>query len=305
MRDPILVIMAAGMGSRYGGLKQMDPIGPCGEVILHYSIYDAMRAGFKRVIFLIKHEIEKDFRSIVGDPVAKHMEVRYAFQQLDTLPEGFTVPEGRTKPWGTGHAVLCCRDLIDAPFCVINADDYYGPSAFKSAYDFLTHGTDDEKKRYMMVVYLLKNTVTLNGHVSRGLCEVSEDGYLQKVTETTHIISCCDGVLTTDDEQTYTKIPENTFVSMNMWGFTPSLLDTLSVEFPAFLSSAARENPLKAEFFLPSVVSAMLARDEATVQVLPSLDKWYGVTYRQDKPDVMLAITEMTNLGQYPRPLWP
>ena len=305
MRDPILVIMAAGMGSRYGGLKQMDPIGPCGEVILHYSIYDAMRAGFKRVIFLIKHEIEKDFRSIVGDPVAKHMEVRYAFQQLDTLPEGFTVPEGRTKPWGTGHAVLCCRDLIDAPFCVINADDYYGPSAFKSAYDFLTHVTDDEKKRYMMVGYLLKNTVTLNGHVSRGLCEVSEDGYLQKVTETTHIISCCDGVLTTDDEQTYTKIPENTFVSMNMWGFTPSLLDPLSVEFPAFLSSAARENPLKAEFFLPSVVSAMLARDEATVQVLPSLDKWYGVTYRQDKPDVMLAITEMTNLGQYPRPLWP
>ena len=305
MRDPILVIMAAGMGSRYGGLKQMDPIGPCGEVILHYSIYDAMRAGFKRVIFLIKHEIEKDFRSIVGDPVAKHMEVRYAFQQLDTLPEGFTVPEGRTKPWGTGHAVLCCRDLIDAPFCVINADDYYGPSAFKSAYDFLTHVTDDEKKRYMMVGYLLKNTVTLNGHVSRGLCEVSEDGYLQKVTETTHIISCCDGVLTTDDEQTYTKIPENTFVSMNIWGFTPSLLDTLSVEFPAFLSSAARENPLKAEFFLPSVVSAMLARDEATVQVLPSLDKWYGVTYRQDKPDVMLAITEMTNLGQYPRPLWP
>ena len=305
MRDPILVIMAAGMGSRYGGFKQMDPIGPCGEVILHYSIYDAMRAGFKRVIFLIKHEIEKDFRSIVGDPVAKHMEVRYAFQQLDTLPEGFTVPEGRTKPWGTGHAVLCCRDLIDAPFCVINADDYYGPSAFKSAYDFLTHVTDDEKKRYMMVGYLLKNTVTLNGHVSRGLCEVSEDGYLQKVTETTHIISCCDGVLTTDDEQTYTKIPENTFVSMNMWGFTPSLLDTLSVEFPAFLSSAARENPLKAEFFLPSVVSAMLARDEATVQVLPSLDKWYGVTYRQDKPDVMLAITEMTNLGQYPRPLWP
>ena len=305
MRDPILVIMAAGMGSRYGGLKQMDPIGPCGEVILHYSIYDAMRAGFKRVIFLIKHEIEKDFRYIVGEPVAKHMEVRYAFQQLDTLPEGFTVPEGRTKPWGTGHAVLCCRDLIDAPFCVINADDYYGPSAFKSAYDFLTHVTDDEKKRYMMVGYLLKNTVTLNGHVSRGLCEVSEDGYLQKVTETTHIISCCDGVLTTDDEQTYTKIPENTFVSMNMWGFTPSLLDTLSVEFPAFLSSAARENPLKAEFFLPSVVSAMLARDEATVQVLPNLDKWYGVTYRQDKPDVMLAITEMTNLGQYPRPLWP
>ena len=156
MRDPILVIMAAGMGSRYGGLKQMDPIGPCGEVILHYSIYDAMRAGFKRVIFLIKHEIEKDFRSIVGDPVERHMEVHYAFQQLDTLPEGYSVPEGRQKPWGTGHAVLCCRDLIDAPFCVINADDYYGPSSFKIAYDFLTKAKDDDKKRFMMVGYLLR-----------------------------------------------------------------------------------------------------------------------------------------------------
>lgn len=305
MREPILVIMAAGMGSRYGGLKQMDPIGPCGEVILHYSIYDAMRAGFKRVIFLIKHEIEKDFRSIVGDPVARHMEVHYAFQQLDTLPEGYTVPEGRQKPWGTGHAVLCCRDLIDAPFCVINADDYYGPSAFKSAYDFLAKAEDDEKKRYMMVGYLLKNTVTANGHVARGICEVSKDGYLLTVTETTHIISCCDGVLTTDDEITYTKLPGDTLVSMNMWGFTPSLLETLSREFPVFLDRAAKENPLKSEFFLPSVVSAMLAKNEASVQVLPSLDKWYGVTYREDKPDVMLAITDMTNLGKYPRPLWP
>lgn len=305
MRDPILVIMAAGMGSRYGGLKQMDPIGPCGEVILHYSIYDAMRAGFKRVIFLIKHEIEKDFRSIVGDPVERHMEVHYAFQQLDTLPEGYSVPEGRQKPWGTGHAVLCCRDLIDAPFCVINADDYYGPSSFKIAYDFLTKAKDDDKKRFMMVGYLLRNTVTANGHVARGICEVSKDGYLQTVTETTHIISCCDGVLTTDDEITYTKIPGDTLVSMNMWGFTPSVLDTLSREFPVFLDTAVKANPLKSEFFLPSVVSGMLAKGEATVQVLPSLDKWYGVTYREDKPNVMLAITDMTNLGKYPRPLWP
>ncbi len=305
MNEPILVIMAAGMGSRYGGLKQMDPIGPCGEVILHYSIYDAMRAGFKRVVFLIKHEIEADFRSIVGDPVARHMEVRYAFQQLDTLPSGYSVPEGRQKPWGTGHAVLCCMDLIDAPFCVINADDYYGPSAFQSAYDFLTKAEDDEKKRYMMVGYLLKNTVTANGHVARGVCEVSENGYLQKVTETTHIISCCDGILKTDDEITYTKIPGETLVSMNMWGFTPSVLDTLSEEFPLFLDTAAKENPMKAEFFLPTVISHMLAKDDATVQVLPSLDKWYGVTYRGDKPNVMLAITDMTNLGKYPRPLWP
>ncbi len=302
--EPILIIMAAGMGSRYGGLKQMDPIGPHGEVILHYSIYDAMRAGFKKVIFLIKHEIEGDFRSMVGDPVARHMDVAYAFQQLDHLPEGYRVPEGRTKPWGTAHAVLCCRDLIDAPFCVINADDYYGPSAFQTAYSTLKNAKDDEIKRYMMVGYLLRNTVTENGHVARGLCEVDQDGYLKKVTETTHIITCCDGILSAEDEIHYVKLPEDTLVSMNMWGFTPSLLDRLNAEFPMFLDSAFQTNPLKAEFFLPTVVSHMLENHEATVRVLPSLDKWYGVTYREDKPDVMAAIARMTNEGLYPSPLW-
>ena len=302
--EPILVIMAAGMGSRYGGLKQMDPIGPCGEVILHYSIFDALRAGFKRVVFLIKHEIEADFRSMVGDPVARHMEVRYAFQQLDKVPEGFTVPDGRVKPWGTGHAVLCCKDYIDAPFCVINADDYYGPSAFQSAYETLSEARDDDRHRYMMVGYLLKNTVTRNGHVARGLCDVSADGYLQRVTETTHIISCCDGILKTEDGQTYTRLSEDTLVSMNMWGFTPSLITALEDAFPKFLTDDVPKNPLKAEFFLPTVVSQMLSQGLATVRVLPSLDKWYGVTYREDKPDVMLAITGMTNLGKYPRPLF-
>ena len=302
--EPILVIMAAGMGSRYGGLKQMDPIGPSGEVILHYSIYDAMRAGFQRVIFLIKHEIEADFRSMVGDPVARHMEVKYAYQQLDALPEGYTVPEGRQKPWGTGHAVLCCKSLIDAPFCVINADDYYGPSAFHTAYTTLKNCHDDAKKRYMMVGYLLKNTVTENGHVARGVCQVNEDRYLEKVTETTHIITCCDGSLYTEDGDTYHRLPEDTLVSMNMWGFTPSLLTRLEEDFPAFLDQAIRDNPLKAEFFLPTVVSHMLEQDEATVRVLPSLDKWYGVTYREDKPDVMAAISAMTREGKYPSPLW-
>ncbi len=303
-QEPILVIMAAGMGSRYGGLKQMDPIGPCGEVILHYSIYDAMQAGFRRVIFLIKHEIEADFRSMVGNPVSRHMSVEYAFQQLDALPAGFTPPAGREKPWGTGHAVLCCRDLIDAPFCVINADDYYGPSAFRQAYATLQYARDDEKKRYMMVGYLLRNTVTSHGHVARGICEVNENGYLQRVTETTHIVTCCDGILYTEDNKTYYRLDNDTLVSMNMWGFTPSLLDQLESDFTRFLETSAKENPLKSEFFLPTVVSGMLEREEATVRVLSSLDKWYGVTYREDKPEVMAAIAGMTEDGKYPKPLF-
>lgn len=205
--EPILLIMAAGMGSRYGGLKQMDPVGPDGEVILHYSIYDAMRAGFKRVIFLIKHEIEADFKAIVGSKVEPYLEVRYAFQQLEKIPAPYTVPQGRTKPWGTGHAVLCCRDLIDAPFCVVNADDYYGPDAFRTAYAFLHDAVDDEKKRYMMVGYQLKNTVTENGHVARGVCTVDEQGMLTSITERTHIITSCDGQLYTEDGEVYHRLP--------------------------------------------------------------------------------------------------
>ena len=303
MKEPILVIMAAGMGSRYGGLKQMDPVGPDGEVILDYSIFDARRAGFKRVVFLIKHEIEEDFKRLVGDHIAQHMEVRYAFQQLDKLPEGYAVPEGRTKPWGTGHAVLCCKELIDAPFAVINADDYYGSDCFKLAYHALRNMQDDDKHRYMMVGYQLHNTLTDNGHVARGVCTV-KDGYLEAVQERTHIIKTVDGALYTEDEQTYHKLPEDTLVSMNLWGFTPSILDALTEDFPAFLDKALAENPQKAEFFLPTVVSHQLAKDTATVQVLPSPDKWYGVTYQADKPVVKSALRCFAEEGLYPMPLW-
>ena len=304
MKEPILVIMAAGMGSRYGGLKQMDPVGPDGEVILDYSIFDARRAGFKRVIFLIKHEIEEDFKRLVGDHIARYMDVQYAFQQVEKLPAGYTVPEGRTKPWGTGHAVLCCKELIDAPFAVINADDYYGPDCFKIAYGALCDMQDDEKRRYMMVGYQLHNTLTDNGHVARGVCTVGEDGYLKAVEERTHIIKTVDGALFTEDGETYRKLPENTLVSMNLWGFTPSILDALSHDFPLFLDKAMAENPLKAEFFLPMVVSNQLAANTATVKVLPSPDKWYGVTYQADKPIVKAALRCLAEEGLYPMPMW-
>lgn len=303
-KEPILLIMAAGMGSRYGGLKQMDPVGSCGEAILHYSLFDAHRAGFKRVIFLIKHEIEADFKRLITPAIEQAMEVRYAFQQVDMIPAPFTVPEGRVKPWGTGHAVLCCAELIDAPFAVINADDYYGPSAFQTAYDSLTRLADDDKQRFMMVGYHLRNTLTENGHVARGVCEVDKNGCLLSVTERTHIISSCDGALYTEDGQTYRLLPEDALVSMNMWGFTPSFVRSLQEGFPAFLNRAMQENPLKAEYFLPSVVSELLNRDAATVQVLPSHDRWYGVTYKEDKPVVVAALRRLAEDGLYPTPLW-
>lgn len=302
--EPILLIMAAGMGSRYGGLKQMDPVGPHGEVILDYSIFDARRAGFKRVIFLIKHEIEEDFKHLIGSHIEKYMEVRYAFQQVEKIPAPFTVPENRMKPWGTGHAVLCCKDLIDAPFAVINADDYYGVNAFQTAYDTLRTLRDDDKQRFMMVGYHLHNTLTDNGYVARGVCQVDDGGQLVSVTERTHIIKSCDGALYTEDGETYHLLPENTLVSMNLWGFTPSFVQALEDGFPAFLERTLAENPLKGEYFLPSVVSDLLAKKAATVQVLPSRDRWYGVTYQADKPVVMSALRQMVEDGLYPAPLW-
>ena len=302
--EPILLIMAAGMGSRYGGLKQMDPVGPAGETILDYSIFDAKRAGFRRVIFLIKHEMEELFREKVGSRIEKHLEVRYAFQQLEKLPEGYAVPEGRVKPWGTGHAVLCCRELVDAPFCVINADDYYGMEAFRLAYDFLSRAVDTDPQRYMMVGYELKNTVTENGYVARGVCAVDENGLLTDVTERTHIIDTVDGQLYTEDGATYHKLPDDTRVSMNMWGFTEGFMAELAGAFPAFLNGAAKQNPVKAEFFVPSVVSGMIHSGKAAVQVLPTSDKWHGVTYREDRASVVEAIGGMTADGVYPSPLW-
>ena len=304
MNEPILLIMAAGMGSRYGGLKQMDPIGPDGEAILDYSVFDARRAGFRRVVFLIKHAIEDDFKRLVGDRIARHMEVSYAFQELDSLPAGYAVPEGRAKPYGTGHAVLCCKDLIDAPFAVINADDYYGPAAFRRAFDALSTMRDDDKLRYMMVAYSLKNTLTENGYVARGVCEVGEDGMLRDIHERTHIISSCDGPLYTEDGETYRRLSPDSPVSMNMWGFTPSLLRELESRFPVFLDTTLRENPKKAEFFLPFAVNDLLQEGRATVRVLKSEDRWWGVTYQEDKPQVKAAMKALADEGLYPAPLW-
>ncbi len=303
-KEPILVILAAGMGSRYGGLKQIDPVGPNGEVILDYSIFDARRAGFKRVLFLIKHEIEADFKRVVGEHIAPYMDVMYAYQQLDMVPDGCAVPEGRVKPWGTGHAVLCCRELIDAPFLVINADDYYGVDAYRIAYEKLCTLQDDEKARYFMVGYELRNTLTDNGYVSRGVCSVNGDGELTTVTERTHIIGSCDGPLYTEDGETYRRLPADTPVSMNMFGFTPSLIAEMEKTFPLFLQKTAAENPLKGEYFLPGVVNGMLDRGAAAVQVLPCTDRWYGVTYHEDKPTVTAALRKMADEGLYPTPLW-
>ena len=302
--EPILVIMAAGMGSRYGGLKQMDGVGPDGEVILDYSVFDARRAGFKRVIFLIKHEIEDEFKRRVGDRISRVMDVQYAFQELNRLPEGYTPPEGRIKPFGTGHAVLCCRELIDAPFAVINADDYYGPQAFRVAYERLKNLKDDDKQRFFMIAYSLKNTLTENGYVARGVCEVSPEGSLLDIHERTHIISSCDGPLYTEDGETYLRLPADAPVSMNMWGFTPSFVEELARRFPPFLDRTFRDNPLKGEYFLPFVVNELLEEGKAEVQVLRSEDRWWGVTYQEDKPQVKAALLSLAESGFYPRPLF-
>lgn len=307
MKEPILLVMAAGMGSRYGGLKQIDPVGPAGEVILDYSIYDARKAGFKRVIFLIKHEIEEEFKEKVGRHIEKFMEVQYAFQDVSMIPAGFTVPEGRKKPWGTAHAVLCCKDCIDAPFAAINADDYYGTESFRMAYDFLTKVQTREnqgKAHFMMVGYMLCNTLTENGFVSRGVCSVDENGLLSEVCERTHIISTCDGPMFTLDGNTYTILPKNTVVSMNMWGFTPDILENLERDFTDFQIEQVPKNPLKAEHYLPSTVSRMVNDGSADVKVYPCEDKWYGVTYHEDRAVVMEAFRKMTDSGIYPAKLW-
>ena len=306
MKKPILVVMAAGMGSRYGGLKQMDPVGNYGQVIMDYSLYDARRAGFETAVFIIKREIENDFRHLIGDRIARVMEVRYAFQELCDLPAGYTVPEGRTKPWGTSHAVLAARNCIDAPFAVINADDYYGPEAFQQIYQYLTeHPETNEGYEYAMVGYMLRNTLTENGYVSRGVCQTDELGYLTKVTERTHIEKEGEGARFTEDGgATWMSLPGDTVVSMNLWGFTPSFVEEAQRRFAAFLDRTKAENPLKGEYFLPSIVSELIEEKLGRVKVLRSQDKWYGVTYKEDKPVVVDAIQKMTRAGVYPDRLW-
>lgn len=305
MEKPVLVIMAAGMGSRYGGLKQIDPIDAQGHILMDFSIFDAKRAGFEKVIFIIKKEHENDFREAIGNRLSKYIEVEYAFQELENIPEGFEIPEGRVKPWGTAHAVLSAIDQIDGPFVVINADDYYGRDAFKKIYDYLCTHSDDDKYRYAMVGYHLKNTITENGSVSRGVCTIDDNDYLVKVVERTRIEKREDGIAyTEDDGRTWINLPEETIVSMNMWGFSASFLEETKKRFAAFLEESIPKNPMKCEYFLPSVVSALLAEDKATVTVLTSKDKWYGVTYKEDKPVVMDALQNMKDHGIYPERVW-
>lgn len=305
MKKPVLVIMAAGMGSRYGGLKQIDPIDAQGQIIMDYSIFDAKRAGFEKVVFIIKKENEADFREVVGNRMEEVMEVAYVFQDLNNLPEGYVVPEGRVKPWGTAHAVLSCLEEVDGPFAVINADDYYGRDAFKKIYDYLATHEDDDKYRYAMVGYQLENTLTENGHVARGVCTTNENGELVSVVERTRIEKKGDGAaFTEDDGATWTDIPKSSIVSMNMWGFSASILQEINSGFKAFLDAGLESNPMKCEYFLPTVVSNLLAADKATVSVLTSADKWYGVTYKEDKPVVMAAIQDMKDKGLYPERLW-
>ena len=306
MKEPVLVVMAAGMGSRYGGLKQIDPVDQEGHIIMDFSIYDAVRAGFKKVIFIIKKENEQDFRDAIGDRLSDKVEIVYVHQDLNNIPEGFQVPEGRVKPWGTGHAVLSCAGEIDGPFVVINADDDYGTHAFKMAYDFLIQAQEDTvPAQYMMVGYRLENTLTDNGYVSRGVCETDENGYLADINERTHIEKRDGGAAyTEDDGKTWTSLPGETPVSMNMWGFTGGFMKELVKRFPVFLEKSIPENPLKCEYFLPFVVDELLQEKKAAVRVLTTQDKWYGVTYKEDKPVVVAAIQNLKDQGLYPQGLW-
>ena len=301
MKNPELVIMAAGMGSRYGGLKQIDTVDDQGHIIIDFSIYDAMKAGFKAVTFIIKKEIEKDFREVMDKHLeGKDIEVKYVFQEIDKLPEGYSVPEGRRKPWGTAHAILCCLGTVDAPFAVINADDYYGANAFSKIYNFLKNTNDEGKYHYAMVGYRIKNTVTEQGTVSRGVCASGEDGMLTEIVERTKIGVNGDKIYFTEDGVDYDLDPD-TLVSMNLWGFTPSYIQECAKRFPAFLDENVPKNPEKCEFFLPSVVSELISEGKADVQVLDNTDKWYGVTYKEDKETVVNAFRELTASGLYPK----
>ncbi len=300
-QKPILVIMAAGLGSRYGGLKQIDPVDSQGQVIIDYSIYDALRAGFGKVVCVIKPEMEADFRSVIGRRIAPQVELAYAYQQLETLPDGFSVPQGRVKPWGTAHAVLCAAPLIDTPFAVINADDFYGRTAYEQLAAFLA--APHAASEHVMVGYDIKNTLTENGHVARGVCQV-QNGLLAEIVEHTHVEAREGGAAFTEDGEHFTFLPNGTVVSMNFWGFQPSILGEIEARFSAFLSANLPTSPLTCEYFLPLVPNQLIHEGKATVAVLPTKEKWYGVTYRGDMPKVREAITDMKNRGLYPDELW-
>jgi len=297
MQHATLVVMAAGMGSRYGGLKQIDPVGPNGQIIMHYSIYDAWKAGFRRVVFIIKEELLDAFRERIGNAAEKLMQVDYVFQSPDKLPEGCTMPEGRTKPLGTGHAIYCVRGVVNEPFAVINADDFYGAQAFQCLYDYLKDAQDDDKYRYCMVGYRVENTLTENGTVSRGICEADENGYLADIVERTAISRDANGVISDPEAG---EIAEGTLVSMNMWGFTPSFLDELETGLRTFMTDELPKNPAKGEYYLPFAVDHLIQNGQATAKVLQTSAQWYGVTYKEDKPVVVDALRRMTEVGLYP-----
>lgn len=306
-----LVIMAAGIGSRFGGgIKQLAAVGPNGEIIMDFSIHDAIEAGFDKIVFIIRRDIEQAFKEAIGDRIeatcaALGVEIGYAFQAMDAIPAGFTVPEGRTKPWGTGQAVLACKGLVKEPFAVINADDYYGPAAYREIFAYLSAHADGEYYEYAMVGFRLENTVSENGSVSRGVCVADEGGYLASVTERTRIEQYAGGIHYTENGgESWQDLPGDTTVSMNLFGFTPSFVQEVRAGFPAFLKGAMAENPLKGEYFLPSVVSRLIGEGKARVKVLTSPDKWYGVTYQQDKPLVVAALVAKTAEGLYPDGLW-
>lgn len=306
-KKPVLVIMAAGMGSRFGGLKQIAPVGCHGEAILDFSLFDAHEAGFETAVIIIKEAIRKDFMDTVGKRLERcPMEIRYAYQELTMLPEGFSVPEGRTKPWGTSHAILCAKEAIDgAPFAVVNADDYYGKSAFRVLYNALSDLKDEEIRHFCMVGYHLGNTVTDHGSVARGVCVADQNRKLVEINERLKIEKYAGGIhFLNDDGETWTDVPADTLVSMNMWGFTPGFLAEAEARFPDFLRNEAVKNPTKAEFLLPYTVQALLTEKKADVTVLESADRWYGVTYAEDKPQVVAALRSMVGQGLYPESLW-
>lgn len=298
---PTLLVMAAGLGSRYGGIKQIAPVGPGGEAILEYSVYDALRAGFGKVVFVIRKELEKDFNEVFGNKFRNRVDIEYVFQELNKIPEGFTIPLERVKPWGTGHAVLMAKDVIKTPFAAINADDYYGIDAFKNMAEYLKK-QDFADSNFAMVGYLLGKTMSEHGSVSRGICSVDKHRMLLNVTEFTKICYTVNGIEDVTDETTQVLLNKDDVVSMNFWGFTPVFFGQLEKLFRDFLSQNI--NNIKSEFYIPFVVDTLIKKNAANVKVLNSDDEWFGITYPEDKPLVQQKLKELTDKGIYPESLW-